>query len=158
MCTREPFSLGRHIFKVSLGKVWRRIAISGEATLSQFGDLIRDSVKFDDDHLDQFTYENSMGRQVNIMHPYMNEGEQFTDEIMVGSLPLVEGDKLKYLFDFGDCWEFEACLETVEPEPTQGIPKVKSSKRSKKNNKPRAIGEILESHGEAPEQYPESDW
>ena len=41
-----PFRAGRHIFKVSLGKVWRRIAISGEATLDVLSGLILDAVDF----------------------------------------------------------------------------------------------------------------
>jgi hypothetical protein len=52
----REFRSGRHIFKVSLGKVWRRIAISGEATLADFRDRILDSVDFDPDCLDSFLY------------------------------------------------------------------------------------------------------
>lgn len=152
-----PFTPGRHIFKVSLGKIWRRIAISGEASLAYLADLIRSSVNFDADHLDCFTYKNTSGRQVQVMHPYMNDGELFTDEVTVGSLPLVVGSTLEYLFDFGDCWKFQVQLEAIEAEPTQGIARVKATKKRRKAAKV-PMGEVLEAHGEAPEQYPESDW
>jgi hypothetical protein len=42
---------------------------------------------------------------------------------------------MTFLFDFGDNWEFELLLEAVEPD--RAVDKV----------------EILETHGEAPEQY-----
>ena len=150
------FTPERHIFKVSLGKIWRRIAVSGEAPLSYLGDLILSSVNFDSDHLDCFTYRNVLGRQVQVVHPYMDEGELFTDEVTVGSLPLVVGSTLEYLFDFGDRWEFQLQLEKIEPAPAQGFAKVKTKKRGKA--KKVSIGEIIEAHGEAPEQYPDGDW
>ncbi|MEL7069876.1 MAG: hypothetical protein AAGN15_14650 [Cyanobacteria bacterium J06581_3] len=148
------FSPGRHIFKVSLGKVWRRIAISGEASLTYLADLIRSSVDFDSDHLDCFTYQNALGREVRVVHPYMDSDEPSTDDVVVGSLPLLVGGTMEYLFDFGDCWKFEVQLEAIEPE--QAISKVKTKKRGKADRVP--LGEVIEAHGEAPEQYPESDW
>ena len=140
-----PFTPGRHIFKVSLGKIWRRIAISGEASLAYLADLIRSSVNFDDDHLDCFTYKNTSGRQVQVMHPYMNDGELFTDEVTVGSLPLVVGSTLEYLFDFGDCWKFQVQLEAIEAEPTLVIARVKATMKRRKAAK-EPMGEVLEAH------------
>ncbi|MGB7413526.1 MAG: hypothetical protein WA902_04890 [Thermosynechococcaceae cyanobacterium] len=147
------FRPGRHIFKVSLGKAWRRIAVSGEATLDILSSLILDSVDFDHDHLDQFTYKNAMGREVTIMHPYAEE-DLSTDEVKIGSLPLSEGSRMEYVFDFGDWWTFEVQLEVVEPEPKRSVSKSKKSKGSKAR---QPLGEILETHGEAPPQYPDYD-
>lgn len=155
------FSPGRHIFKVSLGKIWRRIAISGEATLAHLSSLILDSVSFDSDHLDMFTYTNSLGRQIQVLHPYMNEGEQFTDEVTIGSLPLTLGSTMDYVFDFGDNWRFKVQLESVEAEESDSDYKIKAAKkRGSKRGKSRqkSAGEILETHGKAPLQYPDSDW
>lgn len=87
------FRPDRHIFKVSLGKIWRRIAISGEATLENLSAYILSSVEFDSDHLDSFTYTNAMGRKVEVLHPYadggfFSAGETIhTDEVKIGSLP-----------------------------------------------------------------------
>lgn len=155
------FRPGRYIFKVSLGKAWRRIAMSGEATLADFSSLILDSVDFDHDHLDQFTVKTSTGRVLEITHPYA-EGDLSTDEVKIGSLPLQVGGAMEYLFDFGDCWEFQIVLEGLEPaadsEPPKGFQKVKKTKTAKRK-KSKLLGEILEAHGEAPEQYPEEeDW
>lgn len=131
---------GTYIFKVSLRQIWRRISISSEATLNQLGSLIRESVDFDSDHLDMFSFKDRMGRTQEIQHPY-NEWEAgpFSDEVTVGDLPLTPGMYMTYLFDFGDHWEFSLLLEEIQP----GKPK-------------RGSNKILERHGKAPEQYP--DW
>jgi hypothetical protein len=86
--------------------VWRRIAISGEATLDYLSSLILESVNFDSDHLDKFAYTNALGRKIEVLHPYA-DGDYSTDEVKIGSLPLVEGSLMEYVFDFGDWWRFE---------------------------------------------------
>lgn len=158
----SEFRPNRHIFKVSLGKIWRRIVISGEATLADLSDYILASVEFDSDHLDSYTYTNALGRNVEVLHPFA-KGDFFsdketlhTDQVKIGSLPLSEGSVMEYLFDFGDCWTFQVQLESVEPDPTAS----KRTVTQKKKQKKAPIGEILEVHGEAPEQYPayEDEW
>lgn len=127
---------GTYIFKVSLGKIWRRLAISSEEMLEDLAQLILKSVDFDSDHLYQFSFKDPIGRTVQVDHPMNDWGDRpFSDEVKIGDLPLKPGMTLNYLFDFGDCWEFEILLEELQPN----LPK-----RSK----------ILEKHGRAPEQYP----
>jgi hypothetical protein len=49
---------------------------------------------------------------------------------------------MTYIFDFGDWWEFRVQLEQIDPVD----PQLKKPK-------------LLESHGKAPEQYPDAeDW
>ncbi|MGF1519059.1 MAG: plasmid pRiA4b ORF-3 family protein [Nodosilinea sp.] len=162
------FRSGRHVFKVTLlngpETVWRRIAMDADATLAHLSDLIRESVDFDDDHLDVFTYKTPMGRMVEAFHPFAS-GDLLTTEVTIGDLPLPIGGAMEYLYDFGDCWQFEVILESVdseaepEAEPPQGFQKVKATKTKKAKRKPsKALGKILDSHGEAPEQYPDDDW
>lgn len=132
---------GTYLFKVSLGKIWRRLSISSESTLEALGDLIRASVEFDSDHLDLFSFKDAMGRTVEIYHPEGDWKEgQTTDQVLVGDLPLQPGMSMIYLFDFGDCWEFRVLLEEIQP----GKPK-------------RGCNKILERHGKSPEQYPNWD-
>ncbi len=50
---------------------------------------------------------------------------------------------MKLTYDFGDNWRFDVKLVRIDPPDA----------RSKKARKPR----ILESHGKAPEQYPNWD-
>jgi hypothetical protein len=73
-----------------------------------------------------------------INHPYMDEGPSASD-VMVGDVPLRVGQRMNYLYDFGDNWEFDVILEGVDLE--------------------RAVKKpvLLEKHGKPPEQYPRWD-
>ena len=130
----EP-QVGTFIFRVSLGKIWRLIAIPGDLTLDDLVDAILRSMRFDSDHLYEFSYRDRFGKDVSIVHPAM-EGELSTDCTQIGTLPLEPGHTMKLLYDFGDSWPFAVKLERIEP-------------RSAKAKTPR----ILQSHGKAPAQY-----
>lgn len=131
----QGFQAGVFIFKVSLGNIWRRIAIPAELTLDVLSSSILNAYQFDHDHLDRFTYTNRFGVSKQIHHPYMEEPPR-TDEVKVGDLPIAPGTTIEYLFDFGDCWEFEVTLERIDPEDlTLSQPK------------------LLEQHGRSPQQY-----
>jgi hypothetical protein len=134
------FRKGTHIFKVSLGRLWRRIAIPADQTLDALASTILDAVEFDQDHLYQFSYQNRFGVLENINHPYLDEGP-WTSEVLVGDVPLRIGQTMIYLYDFGDQWEFDVSLEQVDPDMVIEDPV------------------ILEAYGEPPEQYPRwDDW
>lgn len=130
---------GVYIFKVSLGKIWRRLAVSGEQTLADLSQLILESVEFDSDHLDEFTYKNASGRTVRISHPYAS-GSPSTDQVQIQDLQLSVGASMLYVFDFGDWWEFTVQLEKIDSEDTR-----------------TNYAAILEQRGKAPEQYPNWD-
>jgi hypothetical protein len=130
---------GTFIFRVSLGKVWRLIAMPADSDLDTLVDLILSSVEFDYDHLYVFTYRDRLGTQVSASHPAMDEGP-WANQIRIGTLPLEPGQSMKLVYDFGDKWEFKVKLERIEPPGA-------------KDKGPR----IVESHGEAPEQYPNED-
>lgn len=128
---------GVFTFKVTLGKVWLRIAVSGTTRLCELADWILESVGFDRDHLDMFVYWDAIGRKQQVHHPYA-DGKPKTTKVTVGELPIGPGSVLEYIFDFGDWWEFQLLLEAVEPEVAG-----------------QKLG-IVESKGKSPEQYP--DW
>jgi hypothetical protein len=71
-----------------------------------------------------------------VVHPICEE-EFSTDEFKIENLPLRISEKMEYVFDFGDNWQFTVELEEIQPQN----PKFKKAK-------------ILEKHGESPEQYP----
>ncbi len=60
---------GIYTFKVTLGKIWRRIAISSEMTLWDLSRLILQAVDFDCDHLDMFQYKISLGALFKFLIP-----------------------------------------------------------------------------------------
>ncbi|GAG51238.1 unnamed protein product [marine sediment metagenome] len=61
------------------------------------------------DHLYLFSYQNRFGVWEEVHHPYMEEGS-WTDEVMVGDVPLRVGQRMNYVFDFGD-WRAPSGLE-----------------------------------------------
>lgn len=134
---REPCQ-GTFVFRVSLGKIWRLIAMPADKTLDDLVDVILRSVKFDNDHLHEFSYRNRLGAKVEVHHPAMDE-PPYTDEVSIGTLPLEPGETMELTYDFGDNWQFTVKLDRIDPPDA----KLKA---------PR----ILESHGKAPEQY--QDW
>jgi hypothetical protein len=129
---------GTRVFKVSLDKVWRRIAMPADATLDDLVSWILDSVHFDHDHLYEFIFRDSLGRTVTAAHPAA-DGDCASD-MLIGKLPLEPGQSMELLYDFGDCWRFTVTLERIEPIGARG-----------------KAPSIRERHGRAPEQYPQWD-
>ena len=136
----DEFQTGVYVFKVSLGRIWRRIAVPAEMDLDSLANTILDTVAFDRDHLYNFTYRNRFGTPVDVNHPYMEEGAS-TDDVLVGDLPLSAGQRMTFLYDFGDCWEFDVKLERIEA--VDAFPLLGGAV-------------VLEKHGQAPDQY--RDW
>jgi Plasmid pRiA4b ORF-3-like protein len=138
----HEFRAGVYTFKVSIGKVWRRIAISADMNLDELAMAILGSYEFDADHLYLFSYKNRIGVEQRIYHDYCEESS-VTSETRVGELPLLPGQAMIFLFDFGANWEFKVELESVVSEENKLSEPV-----------------VLESKGKSPEQYPEfeEDW
>lgn len=131
---------GTYLFKVSLDNdVWRRIEIDSKMTLEQLVDTILDVFEFDKDHLYAFYFRDRFGNLVEVNSPFAREGVD-TTEIEIGELPLEINSYLKFVYDFGDYWEFWLRLEKID----QTDIKLRQPK-------------ITESHGKAPKQYPSWD-
>jgi hypothetical protein len=130
---------GVFIFKVSLKSAWRKIAIPSHLMLYDFSSAILKAFNFYNDHLHQFTYKDRQGFQQSITHPYSQEPPS-TDEVLIRDWQINIGDRITYVFDFGDWWEFDVVLESIdEPDP-----KLKKAK-------------VIDKKGKAPEQYPDYD-
>ncbi len=132
------FKPGTHLFKVSLGAgCWRRIAIGGDSSFEELAATILDAFSFDPDHLYRFSCKDRFGRSVEIHHPYSagDFDSASVAEVTVGDLPLYQGMRIGFLFDFGDQWDFDIQTENVNADSMIGKP------------------QVLERHGEAPEQY-----
>ena len=138
LCIPEhEFLEGICIFKVSLERLWRRIAIPADMTLEALAHAIIAAFEFDYDHLYTFTYRNRFGMEERANHPYMDEGP-WTDEVRVGDLPLNTGQTVTFVYDFGDWWEFDVELERIES--VEAFPSLEGAA-------------VLDEHGEAPDQY-----
>lgn len=131
-----------HIFKVSLGKAWMRVAVPGSCYMDKLANLILNEFDFDRDHLYSFIYKDKRGVTTQVNHSFFDEDDgAYAKKTKVGDLPLSAGMKMTFLYDFGDNWEFEMLLEDTEAE-------IKL-----KNKKPA----VLERKGKAPKQYQDHD-
>ena len=141
---RTPKRVSRHEaqrvyrFRVSLEhnkSFWREIEIPGGYTLSQFDDTLRDVFLYEaDDHLSSFTQRVSRGRgklplmvELAVINPF-DEGE--AKDTQVAALELVPGDRLVYVYDFGDWIEHRIELkQTAEPEAEVEYPRLVAQNR-----------------------------
>jgi hypothetical protein len=141
MLTRSvpAFREGNHMFKASLGKVWRRILVPADAVLDELADAILNAFDFDCEHLYQFKLRDTTGNSINIVGPHMDDASHFADEMRIGDVPLEIGTSMVFHYDFGHDWRFKVTLESVE----------KGKMRSAK---------ITEKSGQSPEQYDSDDW
>lgn len=134
------------VFKVAVGKAWRRLAIPGVWTLEGVAGIILEAFEFEDiDHLYAFNFLSHSGCPVSVVHEYAEFGVAKAHEVRVGDLPIVPGIQIDFNFDFGDNWHFDLLLESIEPidEATMREPNV----------------ERIGSQGKAPEQYlDDEDW
>ena len=129
---------GTYIFKVGLrGSVWRRIEISAEDTLLSLHLAIQNAFDFDDDHLYGFYMDGKYSsRGAYFLSPDDEEGP-YANKIRIGELGLYIGQRILYLFDFGEKWYFQVRLEGLKAGPKPPLPR------------------IIEKKGKSPNQYPD---
>jgi hypothetical protein len=125
-----------YLFKVSVSPgVWRKIQLSYLHTLLHLHEAIQDAFDFDDDHLYSFFMDAKRYSRNVYESPNCKNGP-YVDEMTIGELELYEGQRILYLFDYGDSWEFNVVLEKID------------------NSGPVPLNpKIVEKKGKSPEQY-----
>jgi Plasmid pRiA4b ORF-3-like protein len=136
---RGAFVPGVWQFKVSLGDAWRRIVVPADDSTDTLISGILQAFRFDSDHLYELKLRDRSGRSMRIGHPHIYDVEYYTDQFDVGCLPLDPGQKMTFVFDFGDTWEFDVRLEKILPEG--------AAKKLK----------VIERQGKPPKQYDNDD-
>ncbi len=139
---KETTTEGVYRLKISLGRVYRTIEINADTNFESLAIAILEQFNFDCDHLYEFKFSDNFGKNIAIKHAEMSEDgddDLWVDEYCLKNLPLQELESFKFIFDFGDWWEFDILIEKID--------------------KGREIDsiELIKSHGEAPEQYPDYD-
>lgn len=133
---RKPaFHDGIYVFKVSLGDVWRRIAIPGKSDFETLSFSILDAFDFDYDHLYCFFVKDRHGFKREIKHPAMDD-PPYANEIRIGDLSAWPGMTMLFWYDFGDNWRFNLKLGRIESSESEIKEPI-----------------VLEKHGEPPDQY-----
>ena len=136
------------VFRASLRpKIYRDIEIAGTASLYTLAQAIVRSFDFDFDHAFGF-YSKPKGNIYDSPVRYelfvdIGEGEADARSVkrtrVIKAFPSV-GTKMRFLFDYGDEWEF--LVELVKRKPNE--PKAK-------------LPRLLISAGKAPAQYPDPE-
>lgn len=119
-------------FKITLlgtkPPVWRRILVPGSYTFYDLHVAIQDAMGWTDSHLYCFEKRDIKGKpwdySVKVDCPY-GVDEVFEEEntLYVTETPITQffkkmGDKMIYIYDFGDNWNHEVLLEKILPKET----------------------------------------
>ena len=105
-----------YVFKVALKYrkgLWRRIEIKKDQTLGEFDEIIRESFNYDSwDHLSKF-FSGRAWKSEDFGQ--IEPGNQGTGvKMQIDQLGLSEGDKLEYVYDFGDDIQHVITLEKIK--------------------------------------------
>lgn len=131
--------IGTFIFKINIDDASRTLSISGEDTLDDLHLAIQEVYRFRNDHLYSFSFDPQRLHPKKSYHSPEGGEYPFASEVSIGQLHLYVGQRLLYVFDYGDWWEFSIEVISITEEPHQGK------------------FTLLQQQGEGPEQYPEFD-
>jgi hypothetical protein len=100
-------------------RIWRRLSLPGDLTLNEVHALFQAAMGWTDSHLHRF--EPGVGDRGD--QPYFitefdeQEGDEGTreDGVRLDQVLRAPGDRLTYLYDFGDGWEHRVTLESLAP-------------------------------------------
>ena len=121
-------------FKVALKlrkRLWRRIEVKGSQTLGELDRIIREAFKYDMwDHLSEF-FRGRVWRSEGLGEINPFEGGS-GNRRRIDRLGLSEGDKMEYVYDFGDDVQHIITLEKVmEADETAKYPRIVSQNKPK---------------------------
>ena len=121
-------------------RVTRRLALRADETLVALHRLIQEAFEWDDDHLYSFWLDGKFwgDKQSEYTAPFeVEESGAASAEAAIAGLDLERGQKIAYLFDYGDQWEVRLRLREISAADDGEYPR------------------ILESGGDALPQYEE---
>jgi hypothetical protein len=127
---------------VGVRGVRRRIAVRGDQTLADLHLALQNAFEWGDDHLYAFWLDGVhwSSRGVEFTEPHhareLDDPATRSARVRLGDLGLEPGQKIAYLFDFGDEWRVEMTVARVDADDGGVYPR------------------LLESIGKAPPQYP----
>ena len=108
--------------------VWRRVRLDASLPLSALHDIIQSAFGWEDCHLHEFSAgpAYSGGRvfipNEDFAHRDLVSPAVAEEEVPVGSLLSSVGDRLTYLYDFGDDWIHHIVVESVDnPAPESPV-------------------------------------
>ncbi len=130
---------GIYHIKVSLSrKCWRTFTAAHYHTLDHLHIAIQKAFEFDDDHLYAFYIGGNHKTGTPIYCEDMDELHfDTTSSVTLEDLGLYPEQRLYYLFDFGDRWEFEVDVLKIDPRNITGVVPI----------------QVTQAKGDPPQQY-----
>jgi hypothetical protein len=132
--------------------VHRVIALRSDQTLVDVHNALQIAFGWDDDHLYSFWLSGKFWDRhgSEYTHPWHAAQPNLLGSFAVGpvaksadtrlsQLKLIKGQRIAYLFDFGDEWRVTLTVRAIQADDSERYPR------------------LLEARGEAPPQYPEYD-
>jgi hypothetical protein len=119
--------------------VTRTLALPADKTLVALHQLIREAFAWDLGHLYSFWLDGAFwgGKESEYSAPFeLGERDAKSARVRIDRLGLKPGQRIAYIYDFGDEWRVSLTLRGLHEEGDTGI---------------------LERHGEAPPQYPDHE-
>src|SRR5271156_5311667 len=97
---------------------WRRIQVPADCSLARLHKVIQAVMGWQDYHLHEFTVA---GRPYG--DPKVNEDNRVLDDRMIRlqNLDLAIGDRIEYVYDFGDNWQHVLVLEDQMPPDAEAV-------------------------------------
>jgi hypothetical protein len=96
-----------------LPTIWRRLLVPGEIKLSKLHDILQAAMGWEDYHLHLFQIgDASYGR----MDDDLDEDDIDEDSVVLSGL-VQAPMRFSYQYDFGDDWQHEVVVESIEPVP-----------------------------------------
>lgn len=108
--------------------IWRRLLVSGNATLFDLHKIVQVAMGWTNSHLHQFVIDNAF-----YSIPSEDDWEPVIDErkYRLAEIAPTEQSKFIYEYDFGDSWEHEVMVEKILPiDPKMDYPYCVKGKRA----------------------------
>jgi hypothetical protein len=118
--------------------VARTVALAEEQTLEDLAELLGEEFGWDDPHLYSFWLSGEFwdGPETEYAAPFeLEEGGAKSAQTPIAEVGLEKGQKIAYLFDYGDQWRVEIAVTEIRDAGDDSYP------------------QVLERAGEAPPQY-----
>lgn len=104
--------------------IWRQLLVSPATTLHELHEVLQLALGWSDCHLYEFTKGEGRFQPPDPEPDRLGEAKSMDSRKMPLSHVLTKpGDRMEYLYDFGDAWEHEIVLEEVlPPDPSRKVP------------------------------------
>ncbi|WP_437888252.1 plasmid pRiA4b ORF-3 family protein [Phytobacter sp. V91] len=99
--------------------IWRRFVVPANITLDRLHDVVQIVMGWQDCHLHHFMFK----KQIFTEAPESNQDED-ESTIRLNELLKRRGNKLTYLYDFGDDWEHQIVLEDKDYSSGEMLPEI----------------------------------